>query len=72
MNLSRAAVQFGKVRINTSINPEQRILTSTHRVSAFDCVLPFEVEDKGSILQAISVFFYKYSRHHSKSLYWLS
>ena len=58
MNLSRAAVQFGKVRINTSINPEQRILTSTHRVSAFDCVLPFEVEDKGSILQAISVFFF--------------
>ena len=57
-----SAVQYGKVRINTSINPEQRILTATHRISAFDCVLPFEVEDKGQILQAISVFFFASTR----------
>ena len=62
MTLSSFAVQFGKVRINTSINATQRILTSTHRVSAFDCVLPLEVEDKGQILQAMSAFFFTNTR----------
>jgi phosphoribosylamine--glycine ligase len=56
------AVQFGKVRINSLISPNQRILTSTHRISAFDCVLPLEVENKGHILQAMSVFFFANTR----------
>lgn len=62
MTRTSFAVQFGKVRINTAINAQQRILTATHRISAFDSVLPFEVEDKGQILQAISVFFFANTR----------
>ncbi|MBM3381461.1 MAG: hypothetical protein FJY29_03375 [Betaproteobacteria bacterium] len=62
MNTSLFAVQFGKVRINTAIHSTQRILTSTHRVSAFDSVLPLEIENKGHILQAMSVFFFANTR----------
>lgn len=58
MTSSQLEVQFGKVRINTAISKRERILTSTPRISAFDCVLPFDVESKGQILQAISVFFF--------------
>ncbi len=57
-----AEVQFGKVRVNTAINAKERILTSTSRISAFDCVLPFDVENKGQILQAISVYFFTQTR----------
>jgi phosphoribosylamine--glycine ligase len=60
--VSRFAVQFGKVRINTAISPNERILTSTSRISAFDSVLPFDVEHKGSILQAISAYFFTQTR----------
>jgi len=62
MSLPRPAVQFGKVRINSAISASERILTSTQRISAFDCVLPFEVEDKGSLLQAISAYFFTSTR----------
>lgn len=62
MNSQPFAVQFGKVRINTAINARERILTSTSRISAFDCVLPFEVESKGQILQALSTYFFTTTR----------
>lgn len=62
MKSMTAEVQFGKVRVNTAINAKERILTSTSRISAFDCVLPFDVENKGQILQAISVYFFTQTR----------
>lgn len=62
MKQERFAVQFGKVRINTKINENERILTASHRISAFDCVLPFEIEEKGNLLQAISVHFFAQTR----------
>ena len=57
MTVQRLKTHFGKVRTNTALDPTHRILTSNNRISGFDCVLPFEVADKGTILQAISVFF---------------
>ncbi|MEY4065349.1 MAG: hypothetical protein RIR26_1557 [Pseudomonadota bacterium] len=62
MKQERFSVQFGKVRVNTKINTENRVLTSTNRISAFDSVLPFDVDEKGQLLQAISVFFFTQTR----------
>ncbi|MEY2988412.1 MAG: hypothetical protein RJB13_1933 [Pseudomonadota bacterium] len=63
MTVQRLKTHFGKVRTNTALDPTHRILTSSNRISAFDCVLPFEVADKGTILQAISVFFFTRTKH---------
>lgn len=62
MSAQEYAVQFGKVRVNTAIGGSLRILTASQRISAFDCVLPFEIENKGQILQAISAYFFTQTR----------
>ena len=63
MTAQTLKTHFGKVRTNTALSSEHRILTSSNRISAFDCVLPLEVADKGTILQAISVFFFTKTKH---------
>lgn len=62
MSAQEFVVQFGKVRVNTAIGGSLRILTASQRISAFDCVLPFEIKNKGQILQAISAFFFTQTR----------
>ena len=50
---------FGKVRNGALLANNTRILHTTDRLSAFDCILPFEVPGKGEILQALSLHFFK-------------
>lgn len=52
---SVVSVNVGKVRDSLLLSNGTRILRTTDRVSAFDCVLPFCVPGKGALLQAISV-----------------
>lgn len=54
---------FGKVRTNTAVSATERVLTSSNRVSAFDSVLPLEIVNKGTLLQAVSVFFFTRTQH---------
>lgn len=63
MTAHKLKIYFGKVRTNTEVSSAHRILTASNRISAFDCVLPLEVSTKGTILQAISVFFFTKTRH---------
>ena len=58
---------FGKVRNGALLANETRILHTTDRLSAFDCILPFEVPGKGEILQALSLHFFKQTSHILKN-----
>lgn len=63
MTAQKLKTHFGKVRTNTALSPAHRILTSSNRISAFDCVLPLDVAGKGTILQAISTYFFTKTKH---------
>ncbi len=52
----------GKVRDVYEVDERRLLLVATDRLSAFDCVLPTAIEKKGSILTAISVFWFNYLR----------
>lgn len=54
---------IGKVRNCAILDNGTRILQTSNRVSAFDFILPFEVENKAEILQAISVWFFNRTSH---------
>jgi len=58
----------GKVRDVYRIDDETLLLVATDRLSAFDCVLPTPIEDKGIILTKLSAFWFqkleKITAHH--------
>ena len=52
-------VHRGKVRDVYQVNDAQLLLVATDRLSAFDCILPNPIPDKGVILTQISAFWFE-------------
>jgi phosphoribosylaminoimidazole-succinocarboxamide synthase len=52
-------VHRGKVRDVYQINDRQLLLVATDRISAFDCVFPTPIPNKGVVLTALSVFWFE-------------
>jgi len=59
-------VHRGKVRDVYQINEQQLLLVATDRISAFDCILPTLIPQKGAILTALSAFWFERLRHLTK------
>src|SRR5210317_1392689 len=55
--LSNLTVKRGKVRDMYDLG-ERMLMVSTDRISAFDCVLPTGIPDKGRVLTQISAFWF--------------
>ncbi len=51
-------VRRGKVRDVYDVAPDQLLIVATDRISAFDCVMPSGIPDKGRLLTAMSVFWF--------------
>src|SRR5437763_2717466 len=51
-------VRRGKVRDVYDVG-EQLLIVATDRISAFDCVMPNGIPDKGRILTALTLFWFK-------------
>ncbi|MBC7900668.1 MAG: phosphoribosylaminoimidazolesuccinocarboxamide synthase [Saprospiraceae bacterium] len=51
-------VHRGKVRDVYAIGNDRLLLVATDRISAFDCILPTPIEKKGSVLTALSTFWF--------------
>lgn len=49
----------GKVRDVYAVDEDSILLVATDRLSAFDCILPTPIPDKGKILTAISEFWFR-------------
>lgn len=49
----------GKVRDVYEVDEKTLLLVATDRISAFDCVLPTLIENKGAVLTQISVFWFE-------------
>jgi phosphoribosylaminoimidazole-succinocarboxamide synthase len=48
----------GKVRDVYEVDGDRLLLVATDRLSAFDCILPTPIRDKGAVLTALSVFWF--------------
>ena len=46
----------GKVRVVYEAGPRQLILVASDRLSAYDCVLPTPIPDKGRVLTQLSAY----------------
>ncbi len=61
-------VHRGKVRDVYEVNEKQYLLVATDRISAFDCVMPTPIPNKGKVLTQISKFWFEQlehlTRHH--------
>src|SRR3954468_6913534 len=55
-------VRRGKVRDVYDLG-EQLLIIATDRISAFDCVMPNGIPDKGRILTALSLFWFSKFEH---------
>jgi len=53
----------GKVRDSYVVDAECMLLVASDRVSAFDCVLPNGIPDKGRILAQVSAFWFDQTAH---------
>src|SRR4051812_29213481 len=51
-------VHRGKVRDVYQINGKQYLLVATDRISAFDCVMPTPIPNKGTVLTQLSKFWF--------------
>ena len=56
-------VHRGKVRDVYKVDDATFLLVATDRLSAFDCILPTPIERKGSVLTAISAFWFDQLRN---------
>ncbi|HEY8560054.1 MAG TPA: phosphoribosylaminoimidazolesuccinocarboxamide synthase [Pyrinomonadaceae bacterium] len=58
----------GKVRDVYEIDAERLLLVATDRISAFDCIMPTPIPNKGRILTALSSFWFDHlerlTKHH--------
>ncbi len=52
-------VRRGKVRDVYDVGDDQLLIVATDRISAFDCVMPNGIPEKGMILTAISLFWFE-------------
>src|ERR1051325_762154 len=57
----------GKVRDVYEVDEERLLLVATDRISAFDCVLPTLIPDKGRVLTQLSAFWFKKLEHISEN-----
>lgn len=61
-------IHRGKVRDVYEVNENQLLLVATDRLSAFDCVLPTPIKNKGRVLTALSEFWFTHlkeiTKHH--------
>ncbi len=53
----------GKVRDVYEINESRLLLVATDRISAFDCIMPTPIPNKGAILTALSAFWFGHLGH---------
>src|SRR5256714_13906960 len=53
----------GKVRDVYEVDDERLLLVATDRISAFDCVLPTLIPDKGRVLTQLSAFWFRKLTH---------
>ena len=51
-------IHRGKVRDVYEVDDDRLLLVATDRISAFDCVMPTPIENKGAILTALSAFWF--------------
>ncbi len=56
-------VHRGKVRDVYRVNERQYLLVATDRLSAFDCILPTPIENKGRVLTQLSAFWFERLGH---------
>ena len=49
----------GKVRDVYDVDDERLLIVATDRISAFDCILPTQIERKGEVLTALSRFWFE-------------
>ena len=49
----------GKVRDVYDVDEEHLLIVATDRISAFDCILPTQIERKGEVLTALSRFWFE-------------
>jgi phosphoribosylaminoimidazole-succinocarboxamide synthase len=49
----------GKVRDVYEVDDERLLVVATDRISAFDCILPTQIERKGEVLTALSRFWFE-------------
>ena len=57
------SIHIGKVRNSAILNHNCRIIETTDRISAFDFIFPFLVQNKGKILQALSFWMFENTKH---------
>lgn len=53
----------GKVREIFVVDPEHLLIVATDRISAFDCILPTPIPDKGKILATLSAWWFNRLSH---------
>jgi phosphoribosylaminoimidazole-succinocarboxamide synthase len=53
----------GKVRDIYDIDADHMLIVTTDRISAFDCILPDPIPDKGRVLTAVSNFWFEQLKH---------
>src|ERR1051325_3883570 len=56
-------VRRGKVRDVYAVGDDHLLVVATDRISAFDCILPTQVERKGEVLTALSRFWFRRLAH---------
>ncbi len=56
-------VRRGKVRDVYAVTEDRLLIVATDRISAFDCVLPTPIEQKGEVLTALSRFWFAKLAH---------
>lgn len=60
-------VHRGKVRDVYQVDDQTLLLVATDRMSAFDCVFPTPIPNKGKILTALSAFWFEYLKDVTKN-----
>lgn len=56
-------IHRGKVRDVYQVNDKQLLLVATDRISAFDCVMPTPIPNKGTVLTQLSKFWFGHLGH---------
>jgi phosphoribosylaminoimidazole-succinocarboxamide synthase len=60
---SLSLVRRGKVRDVYAVDAERLLIVATDRISAFDCILPTQIERKGEVLTQLSRFWFDRLAH---------
>lgn len=60
-------IHRGKVRDVYQVDESHLLLAATDRISAFDCILPTAIPNKGKILTQISAFWFEFVKNLTKN-----